>query len=205
MKKLPVFCLLAFVSAALPAAPNMQAEVGADMRAATAAAAKREAADSAVRSGVMQVLARYSDRMVVENLIAGADEQALQNLVAAMSISNERQSKTAYSAKFSITLDRAAVEKWYADNNVPNFLSAADESSDRTVISIDLSGLGDWAELNRIVREDGTNFGLTLRSIFRNSATAYILANKRRRFQTLVASGGWTVSSRDGVVRIAKQ
>jgi hypothetical protein len=196
--------MLAFVPAFARAAPNMLAEIGADMRAATAAAAKRDATDSAVRSGVMQVLSRYSDRMVVENLIAGADEQALQNLVAAMSISNEKQSKTAYSAKFAITLDRAAVEKWYADNNVPNFLAAADESNDRTVISIDLAGLSDWTELNRIIREDGTNFGLTLRSIFRSSATAYILTNKRRKFQNLVASNGWNVSSRDGVLRISK-
>jgi hypothetical protein len=142
--------------------------------------------------------------MVVENLIAGADETALQNMVAATSISNERQSKTAYAARFAITLDRAAVEKWYAENNVPNFLAAADESNDRVIISIEMSGLGDWAELNRIVRDDGGGFGLTLRSIFRNSATAYIFANKRKKLQSLAAANGWSVSSRDGVLRIAK-
>jgi hypothetical protein len=126
-------------------------------------------------------------------------------MIYSTSISNERSSQTAYSARFSITLDRAAAERWYADNNIPNFLSAADGSKDRVVIMIEMSnGLNDWAELNRIVREDSGNYGLQLRSIFRNSASAYILTDNRRKFQNLVAANGWNVSNRDGILRISK-
>ncbi|MDR2268971.1 MAG: hypothetical protein LBD94_02195 [Rickettsiales bacterium] len=206
MKKVFLYFLfLITYSSPLFAAPNLTVEISMDVRSATAAAAKKDATESALRSGVLQVLSRYSDRAIVENLIAGADEAILQNLVASTSIANEKTSKTAYSARFSITLDRMAVEKWYADNNVPNFLSAADESSDRMIISIELAnGLADWAALNQIIREDGDNYGLSLRSIFRNSASAYIRTNKRRKFQNICAAAGWGVSSRDGVVRISK-
>ena len=198
-----VHCSL-FIAAA-SAMPNMTAEISMDARANTAAAAKREANESAVRAAVMQVLARYSDRAAVENIVMGADEGALQNMVAATSISNEKTSKTAYGAKFSITLDRAAVEKWYADNNVMNFLTAADDSNERVVVSMEFSnGISDWTELNRIMREGGDAYGLTMRTIFRTSATAYIPTNKKRKFQMLCSSNGWSVTSRDGVLKIAK-
>jgi hypothetical protein len=208
MKKL--FCLLLAVccaSLASPAraAPNLTAEINIDMRADTAAAAKNDAMGSAIRSGVIAVLGRYSDRAIVENLIMGADESVIQNLAISTSISNERTSKTAYSANFSVTLDRVAVEKWYGDNNVPNFMSAADESKDKSVISIDFAnGLSDWAELNQILRDSGENYEMSIRTMFGTSATAYILTNKRRRFQSLAAANGWSVSSRDGILRISK-
>jgi len=206
MKKLALFIVhCSLFIAPCAAAPNMTAEIVMDARASTAASAKKEATESAVRAAVMQVLARYSDRAVVENLIMGAEDANLQNMVASTGISNEKSSKTAYSAKFSVALDRAAVEKWYAENNVMNFLAAADDSKEKTIISMELSnGLSDWAELNKIMRDDGDAYGFSLRSIFRTSATASILTNKRKKFQTLCASNGWSVSSRDGVLRIAK-
>jgi len=207
MKKfLPLFIVGSlFLVAPAVAAPNLTAEVPMDARASTAAAAKKEATESALRAAVMQVLSRYSDRAAVENLIMGAEEASLQNMVASTGISNEKSSKTAYSAKFSVALDRAAVEKWYAENNVMNFLAAADDSKEKTIISMELSnGLSDWAELNKIMRDDGDTYGFSLRTIFRTSATASILTNKRKKFQMLCASNGWSVSSRDGVLRITK-
>jgi hypothetical protein len=150
-------------------------------------------------------LGRYSDRAVAENLIMGADEAAIQNLVASTGISKEKTSKTAYAAKFSVTLDRGAVEKWYDDHSVPNFLSAADESKDKSVISIDFAnGLSDWTELNRAIRESGENYGLSIRTMLGNSATAYILTAKRRKFQHLAAMSGWRTSFADGALRISK-
>jgi hypothetical protein len=187
------------------AAPDLTVEIAMDVRAGTAAAAKKDATESAVRSGVIAVLGRYSDRAVVENLVMGADESVIQNLVASTSIANEKTSKTAYAAKYSVTLDRVAVEKWYSENNVPNFLSAADESKDTSLIAIDFAnGLSDWAELNQIVRGSGDNYEMSLKTMFRSSATAYILTAKRRKFQNLVASNGWNVSNRDGIIRISK-
>lgn len=206
LKKILYFLLIVNCQLSIAfAAPNLTTEINMDIRAATATAAKKDATDSAMRSAAIQILARYSDRAIVENLIMGADDAALQNLVASTSISNEKSSKTAYSARLAITLDRPAVEKWYNENNIPNFLAAADESKDRMVISIDLAnGLSDWAALNHIMREDGDNYGLTLRSIFRNSASAWILTNKRRKFQNVCISNGWNISSRDGTIRISK-
>ena len=188
------------------AAPNLTAEINMDIRAATASKAKAEASESATRGGIIQVLSRYSDRAVVENLIMGADETVLQNLVASTRISNEKTSKTAYAAHFTVTLDRAAAMKWYGDNNVPNFLDATDGADDGAVtVHIELSnGVSDWVHLNQIMRESGESFGLSLKSIYRNNATASIRASKKRRFQSLCASSGWTVGARDGSLRIAR-
>jgi hypothetical protein len=187
------------------AAPNLTAEINMDVRADTAAAARREATDSATRGGVIQVLARYSDRVMVENLIMSADEATLNRLVAAVSISNERSSRTAYSATFSITLDRGAMDRWYSDNNVPNFLAAADGPRDKSLIVIQLNnGLDDWRMLNQMMRESGQDFGLTVRSIFRNSATAHIYTRHQRAFRQLCANNGWIVSTQEGVMRIAR-
>ncbi|MDR1826438.1 MAG: hypothetical protein LBQ49_01975 [Rickettsiales bacterium] len=206
MKKIfSAFCFAFLFFSALSAAPNMTAEINMDVRAATAAKAKADASDSAIRSGVIQVLSRWSDRAVVENLIMGADDAVLQNLVASTSISNEKTSKTAYTAKFSVTLDRAAVDKWYNDNNVPNFLAAAIGSDDRAAVYIEMpNGLNDWIQLNQAVRESGDSYDMVLKSIFKNSATASIRASQRRKFQNLCLSAGWHVSSRDGVVRISR-
>jgi hypothetical protein len=199
--------ILCFLLSAAPAfaAPNLTVEINMDARATAAAAAKKEATESAVRAGAIIILGRYSDRAIVENLITGSDDAAVQNLVAATSISNEKTSRTAYSARFSITLDRVAVEKWYSDNNVPNFLSAADESRERSVVSMEFSnGLSDWVELNQIMRDSGENYEMSVRTIFKTGATAQILTNKRRKFQNLCAANGWIVSNRDGVLRISK-
>jgi len=194
-----------FIALSAHAAPNLTAEINMDVRAATAAAAKREATESATRAGVLQVAARYSDRAIVENLIVGADDATLQRLVAATSISNERSSRTAYSARFSITVDRGALERWYSDNNVPNFLAAADGSRDKSLIVIQLNnGIDDWRTLNQIIRESGTNYGLTVRSIFRDNATAHIYTRHQRSFRQLCVNNGWSVSSREGIMRVAK-
>ena len=207
MKKLvPILiALFALTIANCNAAPNLTAELNMNVAGNSAAAAKKDATESALRGGIIQILARYSDRAVVENLIMGADDSILHNLVASTGITNEKSSKTAYSAKISITLDRMAAEKWYADNNVPNFLNAADESKDRSIIAIELAnGLADWAALNQAVREDGGAYGLSLRSIFRNSATAYVLSAKRKKFVNLLAASGWRVWSQDGILRVSK-
>jgi len=209
MKKLPGFFItlplwLAAAGAAL-AAPNLSADINADIRAATAAEAKREATDYAVRTGVTAVLSRYSDRLIIDHLLDGMDAAALHNLVAATSISNEKLSKTAYAARFSITLDRGAVEKWFAANNVPNYISASDESKDRMIIiAVFPNGIGDWAELSRLARESGEKYDLSIRTMYRNRATAYILTNKSRKFQSLAAANGWTVGNRDGIIQISK-
>ena len=206
MRKIRAFLIISFaVIGAAFAAPNLTTEINMDIRAGTASKAKAEASDAAVRGGIIQIASRYADRATVENLIMGADDDALQNLVVATRISNEKTSKTAYAARFSITLDRAALEKWYSANNVPNFLAAADDSDDRIAVAIEMSnGLSDWVALNQAVRESGDNYGLILRSIFRGGATASIRASKKRKFQSVCANAGWSVSSRDGAIRIAK-
>lgn len=206
MKKIPIVCSLLFaVFTAAFAAPNMTIEINMDMRASTASKAKADATDAATRSGIIQVMSRYADRAAVENLVMGADDAALQNLVAAVRISNEKSSKTAYAARFSITVDRAGLEKWYIENNVPNFLSAADDSDDRVGVSIEMSnGISDWTLLNHALRESGENYGLVVKSIYRNSATASIYGAKRNKFRNMCAAAGWSVSSRDGILRIAR-
>lgn len=205
MKKFALFFGLLFIPTFVFAAPNLTAEITMDIRADTADAAKKEATSTAIRGGVIQILQRYSDRAVVENLVMGRDDSELQNLVSAVSITSEKQSRTAYSAKFTITVDRSAMEKWYADNSVPNFLSAADESKDKTVIYMNFAnGLSDWAALNQTIAADGNDYGLSLKTIFGNSATAYVLTNKRYKFTNLCVANGWTVTNQNGVIRITK-
>lgn len=206
MKK--IVCFLIFIFSSLKillAAPNLTVEMSMDVRDKTAVAAKKDATESAIRGGLIQVLSRYSDRALIENMLMGENFETLQNLVASTSISNEKSSKTAYSAKFSITVDRVALEKWYSDKNIPNFLSAADESKDRSIVSIDLiNGLSDWVQLNQIIHSDGDEYGLSLRSIYGTSITAYILTVKIGKFRDLCRNNGWTVSSQDGITRISR-
>lgn len=205
MKRLLAVLFSLFIIPTAYSAPNLTAKINMDIRATTGARAKSDATDAAVRSGVIQVLSRYSDRAIVENLLMGADDAQLQTFVATMSISNERVSKTAYAADFSITIDRTQIEKWYTENNVANFLAAADDSDERQIIHIEMSnGLDDWTLLNQAMRDSGDSFGLTVRSIYNNSATAYILTAKRRKFQTMCANSGWHVSFRDGILHISK-
>ena len=205
MKRAAFLCFFILYSPVAVAAANLVAEINMDIRAATASKAKAEASEAAIRSGAIQILSRYSDRAIIENLISNADDDALQNLVASVRISNEKTSKTAYAARFSITLDRGAVEKWYGDNNVLNFLGPTEEDTDRTAVYIEMSnGINDWVHLNQVIRESGESYGLALKSIFRNNATASIIASKRRKFQGACAGAGWSVSWRDGIVRISK-
>jgi len=124
--------------------------------------------------------------------------------VSSTGISNERTSRTAYSAKFTVTFSKDAVEKWYADNNVAHFMDAADGSGNRSLVVIEVRNLTDWATLKHALRTDSANFNLRINSIFRNSATAYVNARERGRFQILARNNGWHASAADGILRISK-
>ncbi|MDR2770132.1 MAG: hypothetical protein LBB08_01645 [Rickettsiales bacterium] len=198
------FCASAFAVIPAVAAPNLSSEINMKISAASASTAKREATESATRSAVIQILSRYGDRAGIENIIAGADESVLNALIATTSISREKLSKTAYEARFAITLDRSAVEKWYADNNMPSSLPASEEV-DLALVALELpNGLADWTDLKLLLLSDGDNYGLVVRSISGIGATAHIFTNKRRKFQNLVASAGWAVSNAGGFLKISR-
>ena len=185
-------------------AVNLSVTVDADKRAATAAAAKRDATNSATRSAALIVLSRYASRYMVESALANMDDAELSNMVSTISISNERASRTAYSASFTIRFDQRAVERWYSDNNIMNFLAMATGAGNRSLVMIDVGGLGDWARLKKTIRESGENFNLTIHSIFRGQATAYVATIQRRNLQNLMIANGWRATSYDGILRISR-
>jgi len=170
----------------------------------TAASAKQSANNAAIRAAASEVLGRYADRGLVSEALDNTEDARLLNMVTSTSISNERASRTAYSARFTISFSRSAMEKWYGENNIADFLGAADDSGNRSLVVIEVKDLREWAALRQAMRSASTDFNLRINSIFRNSATAYVNARERYKFQTLARSNGWNASASDGVLRISK-
>jgi hypothetical protein len=172
--------------------------------AATAAAAKQAAQNSARRQVFIRVMSRYADRSLIEALAADMSDARLLNMVGTSSIANERTSATAYSALITVTFDRAAVERWLRDNNVPNYMRAADDAGPRTQVFFRITGgLREWAALNRDLREAGVwaDLDIKLTSIWGPNISATIAGTRRSMFITEMRRLGWNVSEVDGIIR----
>jgi len=202
MKKLILLFFALFATSA--SAVNLTSIIDQEMTGNSAAAARQSANNAAIRAAASEVLGRYADRNLVAEALAETDDTRLLNMVSTTSIANERTSRTVYSARFTITFSRSAMERWYGDNNIVNFMDMADGAGNRSLVVIEIRDLTDWAALKRAIREDSANFNLRISSIFRNSATAYVNSRERGRFQTLARYNGWHASSSDGILRLSK-
>jgi len=206
MKKLFALITLSFILYPLSFswAINLTSVIDQETTGSSAASARQSANNAAIRSAAHEVLGRFADRNLVFEALAETDDARLLNMVSSTSISNERTSRTAYSARFTIAFSRAAMERWYAENNIVNFMDMAEGAGNRSLVIIEVRSLTDWAALKAAMREDSGNFNLQVSSIFRNSATAYVNSRERFRFQTLARNNGWHASSSDGILRLSR-
>lgn len=211
MKRLFALCsllsaLCAF-GAAANAAPNLAYTVAAEQTAETALAAKSSAMNNARRQAFNSILSRYSDRSIVERLSEDMTDAELLDFIGTTSIADEKTSATAYSANITITLDRAAAEKWLRVNNVPNYLAAADDSGPRSQVFFHISGgLNQWVALAKDLRGSGvwSDLDLKVSSIWGQNVSATIAGGRRYAFVSAVRNLGWKVSEEDGIVRVSK-
>ena len=193
---------------AADAAPNLTDSVQVERTAETAFAAKSDAMNYARRRAFNKVVARYSDRAAVEALSEGMTDAQVLNMVGSSSIANEMTSNTAYSALVTITFDRPAIERWLRENNVPNFISATDDTGPRAQVFFQITGgLREWAGLTKELREAGVwkELDVKLTSIWGQNVSATIAGGRRREFINAMRGAGWKVSEEDGIVKTSRQ
>jgi len=208
MKKLlfAVFCSL-FAVSAVYAAPNLTDTVSVEQTADTAFAAKTAAMNSARRQIWGNVVSRYADANMVSTLSANLTDSDVLNMVGSTSIANEKTSATSYAADVTATLDRDALAKWLRDNNVPNYLSAADDSGARTQVFFDVAGgLRAWVSLNQSLRSAGVmdDANMKLASIWGRNVSATINTGQKGAFAASLRNLGWNVSEQNGILRVKK-
>lgn len=170
----------------------------------TAADAKTIALNQARRQILTQVLSKYADANQVQVAVKDAKQSDLMNLISSSSIDGERQSDTTYTANVTMFVDTDAARKFFAENNIQNWLS--DTSSNGTngvMILVSMSDrVANWMELKRVARSVGAD--LNTKYIMGNQATIEMPVNLRGAFISAARSVGWRVSDQDGALRIWK-
>ena len=168
----------------------------------TAANAKNIAFDEARRQIIADVLRQYVDADALEDALKNAKGSDLVGLIAASSIDGEQVSDTTYSANISMTVDLGGARGWLADNSVYNWLPD-EKSRELFVVNVKLSSpLNDWAELNRIVREEQIELGT--KSMSADSAVLEMPMLMRGKFTLALREWGWHYADQDGALRIWK-
>lgn len=177
-----------------------------EITAATATDAKAKAMNSVRREIFVDVLSRYSEKPIIEKLVAETDDSDLINMVSSVSIGNERVSSTSYSADITMTLDQPSVQRWMLSNNIPNYMAAATDSDMSVSVVIDLNGLGDWIEFRKLLRVAGIwdDLHFETKSIFGGQIITSINANQKNKMIDVVRSGGWNIGQSQGILKISK-
>ncbi|MDE6250362.1 MAG: hypothetical protein K2M34_01870 [Alphaproteobacteria bacterium] len=170
----------------------------------TAADAKTIALNQARRQIVTQVLSKYADANQVQVAVKDAKQSELMNLISSSSIDGERQSDTTYTANVTMFVDEAAAHRFFADNNIQNWLSNTnDDGSNGVMILVSMSDrVGNWMELKRIARSVGTD--VNTKYIMGNQATIEMPVNLRGAFISAARGAEWRVADQDGALRIWK-
>ena len=194
-----LLCLCA-VSTAL--CIQLQGMASVNITSDTAANAKNIAFDEARRQIIADVLRQYVDADALEDALKNAKGSDLVGLIAASSIDGEQVSDTTYSANISMTVDLGGARGWLADNSVYNWLPD-EKSRELFVVNVKLSSpLNDWAELNRIVREEQIELGT--KSMSADSAVLEMPMLMRGKFTLALREWGWHYADQDGALRIWK-
>lgn len=177
-------------------------EVSVNQTSDTAANAKINAINSARRQILSNVLAQYSDKDSLMDLIQNTSDDDLMNLVSSASVSNEQMSATGYSAHITMNLDNDAVKKWLNSNNVQNWVPLMESAERFTVVVVVSNGIQDWAELKRIARDD--NIEIETQNITGKQVVAKMPLSYRTKFTASVRGAGWKYADNDGVLQIWK-
>jgi hypothetical protein len=168
----------------------------------TAAKAKSVALSGARRQILYNVVSQYSDKSALSELIKGASDEDLMNLISETEVSNEQIASDTYSANIQMNIDNEAVKQWLNNNNIQNWIPSTEVSEKFVASIVVLNGISDWAELKRIAREE--NIDIDTQSITGNQIIVKIPLNLRGRFTAAVRGAGWKYSDNDGVLHIWK-
>ena len=177
-------------------------EVSVNQTSDTAANAKINAINSARRQILSNVLAQYSDKDSLIELIQNTSDEDLMNVISSTSVSNEQMSSTGYSANITMNLDNDAVKNWLNSNNVQNWVPLMESGERFTVVMIVSNGIQDWAELKRIARDD--NIEIETQNITGKQVVAKMPLSYRTKFTAAVRDAGWKYTDNDGVLQIWK-
>ena len=177
-------------------------EVSVNQTSDTAANAKTNAINSARRQILSNVLAQYSDKDSLIELIQNTSDEDLMNVISSTSVSNEQMSSTGYSANITMNLDNDAVKKWLNSNNVQNWVPLMESGERFTVVMIVSNGIQDWAELKRVARDD--NIEIETQNITGKQVVAKMPLSYRTKFTAAVRDAGWKYTDNDGVLQIWK-
>lgn len=199
------FCyafLLSALSGSVAFAANLSGVINVNKTADTASDAKNEAMNNAVRNVIFNVLSKYTNNEEFSELMQKTTDEELMNIVSSSGVANEQMSATDYSAQITINIDNDAAKKWLNDNEVQNWVPLLESDEKFTVLITLDNGLVDWAELQRLVRED--KFEIETQSINGNQIVAKMPLNYRSKFTVSVRGAGWRYSDNDGVLQIWK-
>ena len=201
MKKY-LFALLGLVYISVANATGLYGVANVNVTSDTANAAKNMAMTEARRQIITDVLGQYSDRGTLLPALQATDDAKLMGLIATTAIDGEQTSDTTYSANISMTLDLDATRQWLVENEIQNWLpNAADKNY--FVVTVNLKDvIADWAELNKIARDEKIDF--QTRGISGATVTLDVPVTQRGAFTIAVREGGWHFANMDTGLRIWK-
>ena len=201
MKKY-LFALLGLVYISVANATGLYGVANVNVTSDTANAAKNMAMTEARRQIITDVLGQYSDRGTLLPALQATDDAKLMGLIATTAIDGEQTSDTTYSANISMTLDLDAARQWLVENEIQNWLpNAADKNY--FVVTVNLKDvIADWAELNKIARDEKIDF--QTRGISGATVTLDVPVTQRGAFTIAVREGGWHFANMDTGLRIWK-
>lgn len=183
-------------------AVSLQGTASVSITSDTASAAKNIAFDEARRQIIRDALRQYADVDALGAAVKNAKSAELTNLIAQSSIDGEQTSDVMYSAKISMVLDDVAAREWLVANDVNHWLPNANEQN-MFVVSVNMTdALPQWAELNKIARDE--NLDLGTKNIVGNTAVLELPVASRSVFTIALREAGWRYSDADGVLRIWK-
>ncbi|GHS96955.1 hypothetical protein FACS189421_02920 [Bacteroidia bacterium] len=195
-----------FLATTLYAAPDLTATVSVEKSSDTGAAAKTAALTSARSQIFMTVASRYANAEALKKITPS--DAAIQNIISSTSIDDEKTGAADYSADVTISFDKAQLEKWFSENGLPNYLSAADSTGDQTMVVFYIGGLRDWVDLTGALQADGMtpdSLNMSVKSILGRQANASISSSKRAEFTSALRKGGWTVTDKGGYLQVSRQ
>ncbi len=194
--------LLCFFAVSVANAAGLSGMASVNVTSDTAASAKNMAMAEARRQIIADVLSQYSDRGMLAVAMEQAVDSALTAMIATTAIDNEKTSDTTYSANITMTLDLDTVRNWLQEKEVQNWLPNTADSSRFSVLITLKNPISDWAQLNKIAREDQ----IDMQTAFINgsSVTVLVPVGQRGDFTIAVRENGWHFSNVDNGLRIWK-
>ena len=101
-----------------------------------------------------------------------------------------------------MNIDNDAVKQWLVSNNVQNWVPNNEYSEKFSLFIVVQNGISDWAEIKRLVRENGMNIETV--SIQGNQIIAKMPMNHRTKFTAAIREYGWRYADNSGVLQIWK-